>query len=106
MGKFKVELLAPAWQELDEIATYHLQMVGANSARKITDKILDSLDRLEDFPLSCTHVPDDELKIQDYRMLICGKYLCIYRLIGEMVFVYHIVNGATEYSKLFKHPEF
>ena len=105
MPKFKLEILAPAWQELDEIATYHLQMVGANSARQITNKILDALERLECFPVSCTHVPDDELKSQDYRMLICGKYLCIYRLLGETIFVYHIVNAATEYSKLLKHQK-
>lgn len=35
-------------------------------------------------------------------MLICDKYLCIYRLINETVYVYHIANGTTEYSKLIK----
>jgi len=101
MPKVRLEILAPAWRELDEIATYHLQAVGPDSARKITNRILGALSRLEDYPLSCTYVPDEELKNQDYRMLICGKNVCIYRIIGDIVFVYHIVHGATEYSKLF-----
>lgn len=101
MPKYRLEILPPAWAELDEIASFHLQAVGVNSARNITDKILTALSRLEDFPLVCPYVPDDELRAQDYRMLVCGKYLCIYRLVGDCVFVYHIVAGARKYPKLF-----
>ncbi|MHB1407831.1 MAG: type II toxin-antitoxin system RelE/ParE family toxin [Desulfitobacteriaceae bacterium] len=102
MAKFRLEILSPAWKELDEIASYHLLVVGSASARKITDEILDALARLEEFPLSCPYAPDVELKNGDFRMLVCDKYVCIYRLIGEVVYVYHIAHGATEYSKLFK----
>ena len=45
---------------------------------------------------------DDELKNQGYRMLICNKYICIYRLIDDIVYVYHIAFGAIEYPKLFE----
>jgi len=92
----------PAWKELQEIADYHLLVVGQISARKITSRILDALERLGEFPLSGPYVPDIELKSQDYRMLICDKYLCIYRLIGDVVYVYHIAHGATEYGRLLK----
>lgn len=102
MVRCKIEILAPAWRELDEIASYHLMMVGKISAKKITDRILGSLERLEEFPLSCPYVPDVELKNQGYRMLICDKYVCVYQLIGDTVYIYHIAHGATEYAKLFK----
>ena len=102
MPKCKIEILDPALKELEEIADYHLLMVGQISARKITDRILNALERLEEFPLFCPYVPDTELKSQDYRMLICDKYVCIYRLIGDTVYVYHIAHGATEYGKLIK----
>lgn len=102
MQKINIEILQPAWAELDEIAKFHLHTVGVNSSRKITDKILSSLDRLEQYPLSCPYAPDEELKLQEYRMLICGKFVCFYRLIGNTVYVYHIVHGSREYSKLFK----
>ena len=42
-------ILEPAQRELEEIAQLHLNLVGANSARNITNLILDS--RLELFPL-------------------------------------------------------
>ena len=48
----KLVILEPAQRELEEIAQLHLNLVGPNSARKITDLILDTLSRLEMFPLS------------------------------------------------------
>ena len=95
-------MLAPAWQELEEIAEYHLLTVGQISAKKITDKILDSLTRLAEFPLSCPYVPDSELKDEQYRLLVCDQYICIYRIIGSTVVVYHIAHSTSEYGKLFK----
>lgn len=102
MQKVKIEILPPAWAELNEIAEYHLHAVGVNSARNITDNILSSLERLEQYPLFCPYAPDEELRLQDYRILICDNYVCFYRLIGNTVYVYHIVHGSREYSKLFK----
>lgn len=102
MPSHRVEILGSAWRELEEITDYHLMMVGPISAKKITDKILDSLERLEKFPLSCPNVQDAELKAQDYRMLVCDQYICIYRLIGDVVYVYHIAHGSTEYGNLLK----
>ena len=101
MPKYEIELLAPAWFDLDAIAEYHLLVVGTGSARKITDKILNDLKRLESFPLSCPFVPYIELAEKGYRMLVCGKYVCIYRFTGDVVFVYHIVAAASNYPALF-----
>ena len=102
MAKFKLKLLAPAWRELEEIASYYLLVVGPESARNITDKIFNSFARIQEFPLSCPHVQDEYLRNGDYRMLICDKYVCIYRLLGDTVYVYHIAPSATAYSMLFK----
>ena len=52
-----VQLLDPAWQDLDKIADYHLRQVGPSSAQKITDSILRHTKRLEIFPYSCPLVP-------------------------------------------------
>ena len=106
MQVYKVELLNPAWIDLDLIADFHMLMVGPNSARKITDKILNALKSLEAFPLSCPLAPYKELADQGYRVLICNKYVCIYKLIGNTVFVCHIVAAASNYPALFNswHP--
>ena len=102
MGEYHVELLNPAWHDLDTISDFHLHEVGYKSAKKTTDKILDALERLETFPLSCPLVPYKELADKGYRMLVCGKYLCIYEVIGKTVYVHHIVAAATNYPTLFE----
>ena len=102
MSPYKAELLLPAKNELEEIAEYHLLMVGSNSARKIVEKIIKAMEPLEEFPLSCPLVPDEELKSQNYRILVCDQYICIYRILGDTVFIYHIASGSSEYGKLFR----
>ena len=87
----KIEILESAQRELEAIAELHMNLVGPNSARKITDRILDSLSRLERFPLSGSLPRDAEL-----------LNICVYRLIVDTVFVYHIVHGASNYPVLFK----
>ena len=95
-------ILEPAQRELEEIAQLHMNLVGPNSARNITNLILDTLSRLEMFPLS-GHIPrDKELRNGGYRYVIAGKYICVYRLIAETVYVYHIAHGASNYPTLFK----
>ena len=95
-------ILEPAQRELEEIAQLHLRLVGPDSARKITDLILETLSRLERFPLSGHPPRDRELRNGGYRCVIAGKYICVYRLMGETVYVYHIAHGASAYPRLFK----
>lgn len=98
----KLEILESAQRELEGIAQLHMNLVGPESARKITNRILDALSRLELFPLSGSLPEDNELLKNGYRYVIAGKYICVYRLIADKVFVYHIVHGASNYPILFK----
>lgn len=100
----KLVILEPAQRELEEIALTHLHLSGPNSARKITDLIFDTLSRLETFPLS-GHPPRDRwLERENYRIVIAGKYIAVYRLFEaeDTVYVYHIAHGARNYPTLFK----
>lgn len=101
-NRYRVEILTPAQRELDAIAEIYFQLYGPESARKITDRIYHSLERLQSFPLSGKLHPDRLLGREGYRLLICGRYICVYRLIEETVYIYHIVHGSTDYPKLFK----
>ena len=98
----KLIILEPAQRELEEIAILHMNLVGSNSARKITNLILDTLSRLELFPLSGPLPEDRELLKNGYRYVIAGKYICIYRQIADIIYVYHIAHGASNYPLLFK----
>lgn len=97
-----IVILEPAQRELEEIARLHSNLVGPNSARNITNLILDTLSRLERFSLS-GHIPQGkELRNGGYRVCVAGMYICVYRLIAETVYVYHIAHGASNYPMLFK----
>jgi toxin ParE1/3/4 len=102
MQKFKVEILALALLDIEKIADYHLQMVGPKSAQRITDKLLDTIVNLEDYPLCGGVHPDEFLQKQGFRKLICGEYVCVYKLISDTICVYRVVHGSTEYPKLLK----
>ncbi len=90
----------PAQREIEEIALLHMELVGLNSARKITNHIYNTLELLRTSPNIGVDCKDKPLRLEGYRMLVCGNYLCIYRLIGDTVFVYHIVDGRMNYPKL------
>ena len=97
---YNLEVLTPAQKELEEIARVHLELVGPKSAQKITDRIYSSLEKLELFPEIGIVCKDKYLAALGYRVLVCGNYLCFYRLISRVAYVYHIVDGRADYPKL------
>ena len=103
---YAVQILDPAQGELEEIARLYLSLVGAESARKITNKVYDALDQLTRFPLSGPAMRETELRNLGYRFLVVEKYVVIYRLIGDTVFVYHIFDGRADYPTLFRSELF
>ena len=98
---YKVEILPSAWEDLKSIEDYYLLQFSVESAMKVTEQILESLERLESFPEFGSLTPDKWLNRKGYRMVISGRYVSIYRVIGETVYVYHIADTQTEYTKLF-----
>lgn len=102
METIKLKILSPAQRELEEIAAVYFELVGPISARNITNKIYDSLERICQFPRSGAMPEDKQLREAGYRFAISGDYLCIYRLVEDTIFVYHIVHGASNYPQLFK----
>jgi len=98
---YKVKLLECAWHDLDDIIDYHAREVGMVSARKIAGKILNDIGRLEAFPQSCPLAPYEALAAKNLRALVSGKYTCLYKLEGAMVYVYRIVLSASNYPRYF-----
>lgn len=99
--KYKVEILPSAWEDLKQIEDYYLVEFDEGTALKVSNSILDAIERLEDFLDSGSRTPDDWLNEQVYHMVICKKHVAIYKVIDTSVFIYHISNTQTEYTKLF-----
>ena len=49
---------------------------------------------------------ESELRKLGYRFIVVEKYIIIYRLIGNTVFVYHIFDGRSDYPSLFRSELF
>ena len=100
-NRYRVEILPTAWEDLKKIEDYYVLQFGVESAIKVTDQILNSIERLERFPDSGSLTPDKWLNEQGYRMVIWQRFVSIYRQIKDTVYIYHIADTQTEYTKLF-----
>ncbi len=98
---YRIEILPSAWEDLKQIEDYYVIQFDAETAIRVTSYILDTIERLKTFPNSGSMLPDDWLNGQGYRMIICKKHVAIYRLIKDTVYIYHIANTQTKYTKLF-----
>lgn len=98
---YKVEILPTAWEDLKRIEDWYLVQFGVETALKVSNHILDTIERLERFPDSGSLIPDEWLNQQGYRMIICEKHVAIYKKIEDVVYIYHIADTQTEYTKLF-----
>lgn len=67
----------------------------------MTDRIIASLEKLSDFPFSGAYPPDDDMKKNGFRMAISGIYISVYRMKGDIIYIYHIFNGSRDYVSLF-----
>lgn len=97
----RVAILPTAWEDLKRIEDWYLIQFGMETSLKVSNHILDAIERLESSPDSGSLTPDEWLNQQGYRMVICGKHVAIYRKIDDTVYIYHIADTQTEYTRLF-----
>ena len=76
----KINILPAAWEDLKQIEDYYLMEFDAQTALKVSNHILDCIERLEEHPDSGSLTPDEWLNQQGYRMVICKLHVAIYRL--------------------------
>ncbi|RIU94738.1 type II toxin-antitoxin system RelE/ParE family toxin [Oceanobacillus picturae] len=99
--KYKIEILPSAWEDLKKIQDYYLIQFDLQTATKVSNYILNKIERLENSPDSSTMTADTWLNEQGYRMVISKKHVAIHRKIEDTIYIYHIADTQTEYTKLF-----
>ena len=103
MPKAKIEFLQASWLDIDRISDFYLREVGPVSAEKAIDEIMEHIGILGEHPYAGPLHPDPVLAKQEYRKLVLTKtYIAVYRVIGDTVYIYRVVNGKTDYPSLFK----
>jgi plasmid stabilization system protein ParE len=103
MEKYKVELLQPAYDEINAIFDYILLDSPTNAAAMV-DRIFSRLKQLEQFPESGTKTSDKVLKKYGFRTLIEEPYIIFYNLNPELktVYVHRILHGARNWLSILK----
>ena len=99
--KYEIRILPSAWEDLKQIEDFYRVQFGEQTALKVINHILDVIERLEQFPESGSLIPDLWLNDQDFRMIICQRHVALYREIENVVYIYHVVDTRTQYTKLF-----
>jgi len=102
MTEHHIRFLQPSLKDLEGIAEYHLKRVGPESAERITDRLLETIEILSGQPEAGKIHPDSFLASYNYRTLVCGEYICIYRIIDDEVVIYRVVHGSLDYPQIFK----
>lgn len=97
--KHNVEFTLKAQNDLRDIATYYKFKVGPNSARKITDAILDKIQMLCDFPEMGAKPKVQQIADSGYRFIVVKEYLCFYTIFEHTVFIHHIIHRSANYIK-------
>ena len=91
-------ILAAALEDISSIADYHLRRVGPQAAEAVTDRLLDTIALLDAAPCLGPLHHDSALQSMGYRKLVCGHYVCVYRIVDGVPLVYRVFHESQSYS--------
>jgi toxin ParE1/3/4 len=97
MKAYEVRLTQDAQADLSELYEYVAGNDSPLKAQQLLDKIETVIEKLSHFPQRGTITKElSKLGIREYREVYFKPYRIIYRVIGEQVFVYLIVDGRCD----------
>ena len=99
--KLREKVLQAEQERIVGMKPWYLVQFDAETALKVSDSILDAIKQLELLPDSGSLTSDEWLNQKGYRMLICKKHVIIYKQVKSKIYVYHIADTQTKYTKLF-----
>ncbi|NPV53877.1 MAG: type II toxin-antitoxin system RelE/ParE family toxin [Firmicutes bacterium] len=97
--KFKIRINPVAIADVQEIKAYITEN-NPEAAAKIRDTIYSKIEKLADFPEMGASLSAKINIKTDYRFLACGVYLIFYKIEGEFVSVYRLLNGVRDYLSI------
>lgn len=93
----KVEWLYEAQCEFRDFLNYYNTNVGPKYARKFSSKILDAVGLLASFPEMGVLKQETLMGQYGFRALFIDQYVCIYKIEGSSVWVYHLADARKNY---------
>ena len=99
--RFEVLLTRAAERDLEELYEYIASHDSAGNADRVLDRIEKALESLRRLPERGSHPKELlALGIREYRQLFFKPYRLIYRIAGQRVYVYLIVDGRRDMQTL------
>ncbi|MDD3364663.1 MAG: type II toxin-antitoxin system RelE/ParE family toxin [Syntrophomonas sp.] len=99
MGKYSVEYLPLAYDDLDDIFSY-IVADDPEAAATLLDEIDAAILHLEEFLDMGVTPKNRRLANKGYKMLIVNAYLVFYVVIGDIAEIRRIVSSKRNYTKL------
>jgi len=97
--RFKVRINPVAIADMQEIKAY-ITEDNPEAAEKMGTAIYSKIEKLADFPEMGVSLGAKINIKTDYHFLVCGVYLIFYKIEGEFVSVYRILNGVRDYLSI------
>ena len=97
MKRFEVFLTEDAARDLEDICDYIAEHDGPSKAGHVLDRIERVVEGLAAFPERGSHPKElVSLGVRDYRQTFFKPYRVIYRVVGQRVHVYLVVDGRRD----------
>jgi toxin ParE1/3/4 len=101
LKRFQVSLTEDAARDLEEISDYIAEHDDPSKANHVLDRIEEVVESLAMYPERGSHPKELlSLGIRDYRQTFFKPYRVIYRIVGQRVYVYLIVDGRRDLQTL------
>ncbi|MCD7958013.1 MAG: type II toxin-antitoxin system RelE/ParE family toxin [Ruminococcus sp.] len=99
--KSKIVFSPKSLKDLDDIYTYiSEELQNPIAANNTINKILDSVDLLQEQPESGKMLTFLSGMNSGYRFVIAGNYIVFYRHIDNIVYVDRVIYGRRDYMKI------
>jgi len=97
--KHKIRINPVAIADVQEMKAY-IAEDNPQAASKMGNAIYSMIEKLADFPEMGAALSSKIGMHTDYRYLVCGSYLIFYKVDGEVVSVYRVLNGVRDYLSI------
>lgn len=102
--KFRIRINPVAMADVREIKAY-IAEDNPVAAAKLGNAIYSEIEKLADFPEMGASLSAKINIKTDYRFLVCSAYLIFYKIEGEFVSIYRVLNGVRDYLSILFEEE-
>jgi plasmid stabilization system protein ParE len=86
---------------LDRLSAFLVDKGGAQTAFDVIGELIDGIDKLREMPHTGSPHPNPTLAARGYYTLFLGRYVCIYLIDGNVIWVGGVFHQKTDWVMQF-----